>query len=67
MGTSQFAQLARVVSRAGRKGPKTVQALLRHADVKTTLQIYAHSRSADRMAAQEDMLSAFFAPSGTAQ
>jgi integrase len=28
--------------------PKTVQALLRHSDVKTTLQLYAHSVSADR-------------------
>jgi integrase len=58
--------VATFLVQAGRD-PKTVQALLRHADVKTTLQIYAHSRSADRMAAQEDMLSAFFAPSGTAQ
>ena len=37
------------------KDPKTVQALLRHADVKTTLQIYAHGRSEDRMAAQGDL------------
>ena len=28
--------------------PKTVQALLRHSDVKTTLQLYAHSVSEDR-------------------
>jgi len=49
------------------KDPKTVQTLLRHADVATTLGIYAHSRSADRMAAQGDMLTAFFAPSGTVQ
>lgn len=27
--------------------PKTVQALLRHSDVKTTLQLYAHSISGD--------------------
>jgi site-specific recombinase XerD len=32
--------------------PKAVQALLRHSDVKTTLQLYAHSVSADRMVAQ---------------
>ena len=32
--------------------PKTVQTLLRHANVKTTLQLYAHSVSEDRMAAQ---------------
>ena len=38
--------------------PKTVQALLRHSDVKTTLQLYAHSISADRMAAQGEMLEA---------
>jgi integrase len=49
------------------KDPKTVQTLLRHADVATTLGIYAHSRSADRMAAQGDRLSAFFAPAGTVQ
>jgi len=38
--------------------PKTVQALLRHSDVKTTLQLYAHSISADRMAAQGQVLEA---------
>jgi integrase len=38
--------------------PKTVQALLRHSDVKTTLQLYAHSVSEDRMAAQGTMLQA---------
>ena len=38
--------------------PKTVQALLRHSDVKTTLQLYAHSVSEDRMAAQGEMLEA---------
>ena len=38
--------------------PKTVQALLRHSDVKTTLQLYAHSISADRMAAQGEVLEA---------
>jgi integrase len=32
--------------------PKTVRALLRHSDVKTTLQLYAHSVSEDRMTAQ---------------
>jgi integrase len=37
---------------------KTVQALLRHADVKTTLQLYSHSVSEDRMAAQGAMLNA---------
>ena len=34
-------------------GSKTVQALLRHSDVRTTLQLYAHSVTEDRMAAQE--------------
>ena len=47
--------------------PKTVQTLLRHADVHTTLQIYAHSRNEDRMTAQGDMLTAFFAPTAAVQ
>ena len=38
--------------------PKTVQALLRHANVKTTLQLYAHSDLADRMTAQGEALAA---------
>lgn len=38
--------------------PKTVQALLRHADVRTTLQLYAHSVAEDRLAAQELALQA---------
>jgi integrase len=38
--------------------PKTVQALLRHSDVKTTLHLYAHSVSADRMTAQGEVLQA---------
>jgi integrase len=38
--------------------PKTVQALLRHSDVKTTLQLYSHSVSEDRMLAQGAMLQA---------
>ena len=38
--------------------PKTVQALLRHSDVKTTPQLYAHSVSEDRMAAQGETLEA---------
>jgi integrase len=38
--------------------PKTVQALLRHSHVKTTLQLYAHSVSEDRMTAQGEMLEA---------
>ena len=39
--------------------PKTVQALLRHSGMrKTTLQLYAHSVSEDRMAAQGEMLEA---------
>jgi integrase len=52
--------LATFLVQAG-KDPKTVQTL-RHADVHTTLQIYAHSRNEDRMTAQGDMLTAFFAP-----
>lgn len=49
------------------KDPKTVQTMLRHADIKTTLQIYAHSRNEDRMAAQGDLLTAFFAPASRVQ
>jgi integrase len=46
--------------------PKTVQALLRHSDVKTTLQLYAHSVSEDRMAAQGEMLEAILQSSSEA-
>jgi Phage integrase family len=42
--------------------PKTVQALLRHSDVRTTLQLYVHSISEDRMAAQGEMLQAILQP-----
>jgi hypothetical protein len=42
--------------------PKTVQALLRHANVKTTLQLHARSVSEDRMAAQGLALEAFLQP-----
>jgi integrase len=47
--------------------PKTVQTLLRHADIATTLGVYAHSHSESRMTAQGDMLAAFFAPTATVQ
>jgi Phage integrase family len=40
--------------------PKTVQTLLRHSDVKLTLQFYTHSVSDDRMAASGAMLTAIF-------
>jgi integrase len=48
-----------------RKGTdvKTVQKMLRHSDVATTLGIYAHSMSEDRLAAQDDMLAAMMTPS----
>lgn len=48
-----------------RKGTdvKTVQKMLRHSDVTTTLGIYAHSMSEDRLAAQDDMLAAMMTPS----
>lgn len=39
-----------------RTDPKTVQTLLRHSDVKLTLQFYAHAVSQDRMAAAGEML-----------
>jgi integrase len=47
-----------------RKGTdvKTVQKMLRHSDVATTLGIYAHSMSEDRLAAQDDMLAAMMTP-----
>jgi integrase len=50
-----------------RKGTnaKTVQAILRHSDVTTTLGIYAHSMSEDRLAAQDDMLAAMMPKSST--
>lgn len=43
--------------------PKTVQALLRHSDVKTTLQLYTQSVDANRLAAQAQMLKAILKPS----
>jgi integrase len=43
-----------------RTDPKTVQTLLRHSDVKLTLQCYTHSVSEDRMAATGAMLTAIF-------
>ncbi len=46
--------------------PKTVQALLRHSDVKTTLQLYAHSVSEDRLAAQGQVLEAILQSSSRA-
>jgi integrase len=48
-----------------RKGTdvKTVQTMLRHSDIATTLGIYAHSMSEDRLAAQDDMLAAMMTPS----
>jgi integrase len=42
---------------------KTVQKMLRHTDVSTTLGIYAHSMSEDRLAAQDEMLAAMMTPS----
>jgi len=41
-----------------RTDPKTVQTLLRHSDLKFTLQFYTHAVSQDRMAAAGEMLSA---------
>ena len=43
-----------------RTDPKTVQTLLRHSDVKLTLQCYTHSVSEDRMAAAGAILTAIF-------
>jgi integrase len=41
-----------------RTDPKTVQTLLRHSNVKLTIQIYAHAVSQGRMAAAGEMLAA---------
>jgi integrase len=41
-----------------RTDPKTVQTLLRHSDVKLTLQFYTHTVSRDRMATAAKMLGA---------
>jgi hypothetical protein len=41
-----------------RTDPKTVQTLLRHSDVKLTLQFYSHAVSQDPMAAAGEMLNA---------
>jgi hypothetical protein len=42
---------------------KTVQRMLRHSEVATTLGIYAHSMSEDRLAAQDYMLTVMLTPS----
>ena len=42
--------------------PKTVQDLLRHSDVKTTLQLYTQSIDANRLAAQAQVLNAILKP-----
>jgi len=41
-----------------RTDSKTVQTLLRHSDVKLTLQFYSHAVSEDRMVAAGEMLTA---------
>ncbi|MBV9182083.1 MAG: tyrosine-type recombinase/integrase [Acidobacteria bacterium] len=41
-----------------RTDPKTGQTLLRHSDMKLTLQVYSHAVSRDRMAAAGKMLAA---------
>ena len=52
---TQFGRKRRITSQLI---SKTVQALLRHSDVKTTLQVYAHSVPEDRMLAQGEVLHA---------
>ncbi len=47
-----------------RTDPKTVQSLLRHSDVKLTLQFYSHAVSQDRMAAAGEMLLAILSHAG---
>jgi integrase len=57
-----FRRLASFLVRKG-TDVKTVQKMLRHSDVATTLGIYAHSMSEDRLAAQDEMLAAMMTPS----
>jgi integrase len=45
--------------------PKTVQTLLHHSNVKTMLQLYAHSVPEDRLVAQGQALAAFLQPPPT--
>jgi integrase len=40
------------------KNATVVKEMMRHSDVQTTLNIYSHGRSEDRMAAQADYLTA---------
>jgi integrase len=47
-----------------RTDPKTVQTLLRHSDVKFTLQFYSHAVSQDRMTAAGEMLIAILSRGG---
>jgi integrase len=49
---------------AGNTDPKTVQSILRHADVSTTLGLYTHANSDAKMIAQGVVLKAFFFRSG---
>jgi hypothetical protein len=53
-----FATVSRRFSCGMRTDPKAVQTLLRHSDVKLTLQFYSHAVSQDRMAAAGEMLTA---------
>ena len=43
-------------------GLHTAHGMLRHSNVHTTLQLYSHGRSQDRLDAQGTMLDAFFTP-----
>src|SRR3954470_614317 len=52
------ATVSHLFSSGIRTDPKTVQTLLRHSDVKLTLQVYTHAVSRDRMAAAGKMLTA---------
>jgi hypothetical protein len=55
---SQSASQPCVIPYPHKTDPKTVQTLLRHSDVRLTLQFYSHAISDDRMAAAGAMLGA---------
>lgn len=51
--------LATFLATCAKEDPATVQGLLRHADVHTTLQLYAHAGEESRMAAVDTFMAEF--------